>query len=142
MKYPKKCLEDLTTFSCLLDEGIPKILKKLNSHDGVLSYLQNSTANSAHLAAHFCTVLVCPQKATVIFNFFHLPHQVDMKNAVKSSKYFFGYFNTLETHSEGYSPKAKPYPSLDCLTSPAAQFQLLLLGASFKSNFIPSRKKK
>ena len=27
------------------------------------------------------------------------PHQVDMKNVVKSSKYFFGYFNTLETHS-------------------------------------------
>ena len=40
-------------FSCLLDEGIPKICKKLNSHGGFLSYLQNSTANSAHLAAHF-----------------------------------------------------------------------------------------
>ena len=26
-------------FSCLLDEGIPKIWKKLNSHDGFLSYL-------------------------------------------------------------------------------------------------------
>ena len=24
---------------------------------------------------------------------------VDMKNVVKSSKHFFGYFNTLETHS-------------------------------------------
>ena len=30
---------------------------------GFLSYLQNSTANSAHQAAHFCIVLVCPQKA-------------------------------------------------------------------------------
>ena len=47
-------------FSYLLDEGIPKIWKKLNSHDGFLSYLQNSTANSAHLSAHFCTALVCP----------------------------------------------------------------------------------
>ena len=37
----------------------------MNSHDGFLSYLQNSTANSAHLAAHFCPVLVCPPKATV-----------------------------------------------------------------------------
>ena len=27
------------------------------------------------------------------------PHQVDMKNVAKSSKHFFGYFNTLETHS-------------------------------------------
>ena len=56
-------------FSCLLDEGIPKICKKLNSHDGFLSYLQNSTANSAHLAAHFCPALVCPQKATVRIQF-------------------------------------------------------------------------
>ena len=51
-------------FSCLLDEGIPKIWKKLNSRDGFLSYLQNSTANSAHVAADFCPALVCPQKAT------------------------------------------------------------------------------
>ena len=64
-------------FSCLLDEGIPKICMKLNSHDGFLSYLQNSTANSAHLAAHFCPALVCPQKVTAHsknweFNFFHI----------------------------------------------------------------------
>ena len=26
-------------------------------------------------------------------------HQVDMKNVVKSSKHYFGYFNTLEAHS-------------------------------------------
>ena len=56
-------------FSCLLDEGIPKIWNKLNSHDGFLSYLLNSTANSAHLAAHFCPALVCPQKATVRIQF-------------------------------------------------------------------------
>ena len=41
----------------------------MNSHDGFLSYLQNSTANSAHLAAHFCPALVCPQKATVRIQF-------------------------------------------------------------------------
>ena len=34
-------------FLCLLDEGIPKIWKKLNSYHGFLSYWQNSTANSA-----------------------------------------------------------------------------------------------
>ena len=69
LKYPKKCLEDLTMFSCLLDEGIPKEWRKLNSHDGFLSYLQTSTANSVHLAAHFCPALVCPQKATVRIQF-------------------------------------------------------------------------
>ena len=31
--------------------------------------------------------------------FLKSPHQVDMKNVVKPSKHFFGYFNTLETHS-------------------------------------------
>ena len=36
LKYPKKCLGDLTTFPCLLDEGIRKIWKKLNSHGGFL----------------------------------------------------------------------------------------------------------
>ena len=56
-------------FSHLLDKRIPKIWKKLNPHDGFLSYLHNSTANSAHLAAHFCPALVCPQKATVRIQF-------------------------------------------------------------------------
>ena len=53
------------SFSCLLDEGILKIWKKLNSHDGFLTYLQNSTTYSAH----FCPALVCPQKATVRIKF-------------------------------------------------------------------------
>ena len=86
-------------FSCLIDEGIPKIWKKLNSHDGSLSYLQNSTANSAHLVAYFCTAIVCPQNL-ISSIFLESTHQVDMKNVVKSSKNFFGYFNTLKTHSQ------------------------------------------
>ena len=94
------------------------------------------------MAAHFCSALVCPQKATlriqflpnfwagskhfgpaqnilgpvkgqgislpskshgensISSKFLESPHQVDMKNIVKSSKHFFGYFNTVETHSE------------------------------------------
>ena len=59
-------------FSCLLDEGIPKICKKLNCHGGFLSCLQNSTANSAHMTTHFCPVLICPQKPLREFNFFHI----------------------------------------------------------------------
>ena len=36
--------------------------------------------------------------------FLESPHQLDMKNVVKSSKHFFWYFNTLETHSDmGFS---------------------------------------
>ena len=63
-----------------------------------LSYLQNSTANSGHLTAHFCPALVCLQKATIRIQLlpqFHTLHtlQVDMQNVVKSSQHFFGYFN-------------------------------------------------
>ena len=36
---------------------------------------------------------------SISFIFLESPYQVDMKNVVKSSKHFFGYFNTLETHS-------------------------------------------
>ena len=34
--------------------------------------------------------------------FLKSPHQVDMKNVVKFSKHFFGYFNTLENHSDSF----------------------------------------
>ena len=92
-------------FSCLLDEGIPKIWEKLNPHDGCFSYLQNSTANSAHLAAHFCKALVCPRKATMRIQFLpsiflKSPHQVDMKNVVKSYTFFGISIHTLETQSD------------------------------------------
>jgi hypothetical protein len=60
-----------------LGEGITKICKILKSHDGFLRYLQDRTANIAHLAAIFCPILVCPQKA-----------QVDKKNDAKWWKYF------------------------------------------------------
>ena len=59
----------LQRFSCLPDEGIPKIWKKLNSHDGFLSYLQNSTASSAHLVVLFSPALVSPQEATARIQF-------------------------------------------------------------------------
>ena len=49
----------------------------------LLRYLQNSTAISAHLAAHFCPALVCPQKShrenSISSIFLESPHQVDMK---------------------------------------------------------------
>ena len=44
-------------------------MKEIDSHDELLSYLQNSTANSAHLAAHFNPALVCPQEAQVRIQF-------------------------------------------------------------------------
>ena len=40
---------------------------------------------------------------SISFIFLKSPHQVDMKIVVKSSKHFFRYFITLETHSEASS---------------------------------------
>ena len=36
---------------------------------------------------------------SISFIILKFPQQVDMKNVVKSSKHFFGYFNILDTHS-------------------------------------------
>ena len=62
---------------------------------------QKCAARWAELTVLFCRYLT--QKAIVTIQFlsyfFESPHQVDMKNIVKSSKHFFGYFNTLKTHS-------------------------------------------
>ena len=65
-------------FFCLLDKGIPKIWQKLNSSDGFLSYLQNSTANSAHMGAHFClskSALQSHREKSISSIFLESPHQ-------------------------------------------------------------------
>ena len=56
VKYNKKSFQ---LFSCLMNEWISKICKKLKYHGGFLSYLQDRTANSANLAGCFCPALVC-----------------------------------------------------------------------------------
>ena len=41
---------------------------------------------------------------SISLTFLESPHQVDMKNVVKSSKHFFGYFNSLETQIWAFIP--------------------------------------
>ena len=53
-------------FSSLLVEGIAKICQKLKSYDGLLSNLQEKTANPVHPAAIFCPILFGGQKVKVI----------------------------------------------------------------------------
>ena len=70
---PIKSLSNIwQCFSCLLDEEIAKICKKMKSHNSFFFYLQDRTANLAHLAAIFCPVLVCPQNPPWELNFFHI----------------------------------------------------------------------
>ena len=45
--------------------GLQKYERNLISDDGFLSYLQDRTANPAHLTALLCPVLVCPQRLIV-----------------------------------------------------------------------------
>ena len=67
-------------FSCLLDEGIPKIWQKLNSHGGFLRADQGRAKNYCHVGWISCPILQVAQK-------------VDMKNIFKD---FLLYFTTLE----------------------------------------------
>ena len=71
----------------------------------------------------FLSYLGLPSKShrenSISSTFFESPLQVDMKNVVKSSKHFFGYFNTLKTHSETTlesGTNAAPGRSLTTLT--------------------------
>ena len=90
-------------FSCLLDEGIPKIWKKLNSDSGFLRADQGRAKMCCQMGWIGCAVLQVAQKAIMRIKFLSYfwisPYQVDLKNVVKSFKHFFGYFNTVETHS-------------------------------------------
>ena len=64
IEIPKKCLEDLTTFFMSTWWGDSKIWKKLNSHDGFLSYLQNSTASQFSQSGRtFLPCLSLPSKS-------------------------------------------------------------------------------
>ena len=51
------------SFSYLFDARTSKLSLKLKSQNGFIRYQQDKTANSAHPAALFCPVLVCPQKS-------------------------------------------------------------------------------
>ena len=78
---------DEIEFSRWLFEGRPR--QRKNLHPGLAELAQLFSGNSkSHL------------ENSISFIFLESPHQVDMKNVVKPSKHFFGYYNTLETHSE------------------------------------------
>ena len=47
---------------------------------------------------------------SISFTFFESTHQVDMKSVVKSSKHFFRYFNTVETHMGFHQKKGQHRP--------------------------------
>ena len=65
---------------------------------------QDSKAFKSHRWAELAVLFAGSSKShrdnSISFIFLESPHQVDLKNVVKSSKHFCVYFNTLTTHND------------------------------------------
>ena len=69
LKQQKNLKRFWIPFSCRLAERITKILRKLKSNGGILSYHLDRKANPAHLEAYFGPNQFCLLKAIVGFYF-------------------------------------------------------------------------
>ena len=67
--------------------------------EGRLRQGKNVLPDGLNWLCYFAGKSKSHRENSISFIFLESPHQVDMKNIVKSCKHFFGYFNTLETHS-------------------------------------------
>ena len=96
----KRFSEIWLRFSCLLDEWIAEISEKFKAHDGFLSYLQVSLANSANLTSFFlhCT-------------------EVRFVNGLCLASFFSGWFITAIVINQQERKLAK-YTSVHCLGLP------------------------
>ena len=68
--------------------------------EGRLMQGKNVLPDGLNWLCYFAGSSKSHRENSISFIFLESPHQVDMKNVGKSSKHFFGYFSTLETHSE------------------------------------------
>jgi hypothetical protein len=66
---------------------------------GRLRQCKNVLPDGLNWLCYFAGSSKSHRENSISFIFLDFPHQVDMKNVVQSSKHFFGYLNTLETHS-------------------------------------------
>ena len=109
-------LTDLTFFSnCLLDFCNTYVVSNCNVRgdsknmediefsrwlfQGRLRQCKNVLLDGLNLLCYFAGSSKSHRENSISFIFLESPHQGDMKNVVKSFKHFYGYFNTLETHS-------------------------------------------
>ena len=70
--------------------------------EGRLRQGKNVLPDGLNCLCYFAGSSKSNRENSISFIFLKSPHQVDMNNVVKSSKHFFGYFNTLETHSDKF----------------------------------------
>ena len=99
LKYPRKCLEDLKTFFMSDWWGDFKNMKAIEFSRWLFELPAKQHSQFSPSGSTLLPCLTLPRENSISSLFLESPHQVDMKNVVKSSKHFFGYFNTLETHS-------------------------------------------
>jgi hypothetical protein len=67
--------------------------------EGRLRQGKNMLPDGLNWLCYFAGSSKSHRENSISFIFLESSHQVGMKNLAKSSKHFFGYFNTLETHS-------------------------------------------
>ena len=98
MKYPKKCLGGFDNiFYVYLMRGFQKYGRNWILTVAFWGHWQ--TKAGLNWLYYFAGSSKSHLENSISFIFLKSPHQVDMKNVVKSFKHFFGYFKTLETHS-------------------------------------------
>ena len=102
VKYPNRCLEDLTTFLMSIWWGDSKNMEEIEFSwwlfEGRVRQGKNVLPDRLNWLCYFASNSISHRENSISSIFLESPYQVDMKNVVKSSKHFFGYFNTSETH--------------------------------------------
>ena len=101
---PKSVLEDLTTFFMSTWLGDSENMEEIEFSRWLFEGRPRKGKNKLPDGLNWLCYLAGSSKShrenSISFIFLESPYLVDMKNVVKSSKHFFGYFNILETHSD------------------------------------------
>ena len=96
LKYPKKCLEDLTTFFMSTWWGDSKNMEEIEFSrwlfEGRLRQGKNVLPDGLNWLCYFEGISKSHRKNSISVIYSESPHQLDMKIMVKSSEHFFWVF--------------------------------------------------
>ena len=106
LKYPKKCLEDLTTFFMSTWWGDSKNMEEIEFSrwlfEGRPRQGKNVLPDGLNWLCYFAGSSKSHRENSISCIFLESPHQVDMKSIVKCWKDFLWYFATLKTYREPF----------------------------------------
>ena len=96
LNHPKKCLEDLTTFSMYTWWRDSKNMEEIEFSqwlfEGRLRQGKNVLPDGLNWLCYFEGISKSHRKNSISVIYSESPHQLDMKNMVKSSEHFFWVF--------------------------------------------------